>query len=649
VGYLVAILLTAAISGSIVCWFTRRRFRSRQIAGFHELLAAVRGERSAPAEIAEDWKSGSGVGIELAEMQRRFTLARRFERAVERPGFEELWADLQGRMALGDDPELLRLRLRVLDEIADAVMITDPRGVIQWTNAAFTQITGFEAGEVAGRTPRLLRSGLHTTAFYRRLWARIRGGRVWRGEVYNRRKDGRVYAEEMSVTPLLSAPGEISHFVAVKRNVSARKRWEGQIRRLALHDPLTNLPNRRLLDENLSRVIARAQRGHPSALVLIDLDDFKRINDTLGHPAGDQLLITLSRVLRRALRPSDLLVRLGGDEFAVLLENTPLDDAGATAQRVLESVEGLRFTVQGHAYGVGASVGVAAVEGSLPPSEVYRLADAALYAAKARGKHQVVMYHDLQDGESALTELTRRAEWLRTALRREQLELHLQPVYRLDTGRSNQYEALTRLLEEDGSLCMPGTFLPIAEQCGLMPAIDRWMIRNVIARAESHPHLRFSVNIAGQSLADEELLAFVESQLGKRPDLASRLLFEVPEAAAVGDLEGIQEGMTRLQRLGCRVVLDDFGTGFSSFLHLRQVPADCVKIDGSFVRNLEHNPEGRAIVQAVTLVAHALGKQVMAEWVESEAAADILSGYGVELGQGHLWGHARSEECLLAA
>jgi diguanylate cyclase (GGDEF)-like protein/PAS domain S-box-containing protein len=285
----------------------------------------------------------------------------------------------------------IQLQSMALDALRHSVVITTPDGAIEWVNPAFTALTGFARQEAVGKTPRIQKSGRHDPSFYRDLWTTILAGRTWEGEITNRREDGSIYVEDQTITPVRDEAGEIAHFVAIKRDVTERKRLEDAIVHLARHDPLTDLPNRRVVEEDLGRLLARAERGLPSALLLIDLDNFKEVNDRVGHAAGDEVLRDFARLFLDAVRPGDLVGRIGGDEFVVLLEGAGTEEARAVGERIRERAASLRLPDGYDGPRLGASVGVALVGGHHRPADVVATADAALYDAKAGGKGRVVV------------------------------------------------------------------------------------------------------------------------------------------------------------------------------------------------------------------------------------------------------------------
>jgi len=335
--------------------------------------------------------------------------------------------------------EEIQLKTIALESAANAVVVTDTRGVILWVNQAFTSLTGYTREETVGATPRILKSGNHTSAFYRQLWDTLMDGRVWSGEMYNRRKDGTLYIEEQTITPVRATDGSLSRFVAIKQDITARKRQEEQVRFLAMHDPLTELPNRRALDAKIERVCWSAARGRSGAILILDLDNFKPVNDTVGHMAGDQVLAELASLLRDTLRPGDFLARLGGDEFAVLLEDTPIDGALNVAQRMRAAVGAHRFHVQHLTFECSVSIGVAPIDADTDGSTAMIRADSALYAAKQTGKDRVVTFPFGGELGASLAESNRWAMRIKSALRDGRFVLHYQPVVRLGNGEAEHY------------------------------------------------------------------------------------------------------------------------------------------------------------------------------------------------------------------
>ena len=537
--------------------------------------------------------------------------------------------------------EQLALQRVALESAANAILISDARGVILWVNPAFTALTGYTLEEIVGQTPRLLKSGNHNEAFYRRMWTTLAAGNVWQGELYNRRKDGSLYLEEQTITPVRGADGGITHFVAIKLDITARKRQEERIHYLAMHDALTGLANRRLLSENLTRVVHQARRGRRGALMLIDIDNFKLVNDTLGHAAGDQLLKEFAQQITLAVRGGDLVARMGGDEFAVLLEGVELDDAIQTAHRFHAELEAYRFSFGDHVLDIDASVGVAPIDGSLDAEVVTVHADSALYSAKELGKNRVVPYDPGSDWSSRLVEAGHWAARIREALRGEGFELCYQPVVNLATGEAGHYEALLRLRDGDGPLITADRFLRAAERFGLMPQIDRWVIERVTEMLGSTPDIAVFVNLAAASLSDESLLDLIAERLHRFAIAPGRLAFEITETTAITDMAKAQNWIRRVKDLGCLFALDDFGIGFSSLAYLRGLSVDYVKIDRSFVCDVHTDQTSRALVQAVSAVALTLGKEVIAEGVECQEHANVLREIGIDHGQGFFWGEPR--------
>lgn len=535
------------------------------------------------------------------------------------------------------DQEQIALQRVALESAANAVLVSDQTGRILWVNPAFVRLTGYSAEEAIGQTPALLKSGNHSAAFYRQMWETLAGGMTWTGELWNRRKDGSLYLEEQTITPVRGADGSITHFVAIKQDVTARRRQEEQIRYLAMHDPLTDLPNRRALDGAMERIVWDARRGTPSALMILDVDNFKPVNDTLGHMGGDQLLAILAKMLRKTLRPTDFLARLGGDEFAVLLHETSVASARQVAERMRLSVAQTPFRFGDRLFDLTISIGIAPIDESTDASTAMVHADSAMYAAKDSGKDRIVTWPFGEEATHRI-EASRWASRIRTALREERFVLCYQPVVRIGNGEPEHHEALIRMVDENGLIVPPEEFITAAERFGLMPQIDRWVVDNVLRVLETSQTSRIFVNVSGASLGDADLLAFIERKIVESGIAPGRLAFEITESAAIRDLAVAQNWIRRLKDLGCLFAIDDFGVGFSSFSYLRALSADYVKIDRSFVSDVDTNPTNRALVQAVMTVAQTLGKEVIAEGVETEAHAAVLLELGIQLAQGYRWG-----------
>jgi diguanylate cyclase (GGDEF)-like protein len=439
--------------------------------------------------------------------------------------------------------------------------------------------------------------------------------------------------------------GRIAHFVAIKQDISDRKRQEEQIRFLALHDVLTALPNRRAFEATLARFTHDANTARNAAILVFDVDEFKLVNDSAGHPVGDELLIELTSLLQAQLRPGDFLARLGGDEFVVLLRNVGKNLAHDIAERLRRAVEAMWFEHDGIVYTITISIGIAMLAEGDDPKDLVAHADMAMYSAKEHGKNRVASY-PLAKGE-VVHEVTRWLAKVRSSLRDGSFILTFQPIVQLGNGETLHFEALIRMRAEDGSIIPPDNFLPSAERYGLMPQIDRWVFDEVVRILESEASLRIFMNLSARSLNDEPLLQHIEERLRISSIEPGRLSFEITETAAVADLASARNWIRRLKDLGCLIALDDFGAGFSSFGYLQALAVDYIKIDRTFVHDLDTNATNRALVQAVNTVARTLGKEVIAEGVECEAHADALRAIGIEHGQGFHWGIPEELEATL--
>ncbi|MFZ5642434.1 MAG: bifunctional diguanylate cyclase/phosphodiesterase [Bacillota bacterium] len=531
--------------------------------------------------------------------------------------------------------EQLRLHAAALQSAANAVVITDLEGRITWVNPAFSGLTGYRADDVIGKKMSFLKSGIQEAGFYRELWKTIFDGRVWHGEMQNRHKNGNLYIEEQTITPVRDEDGRITHFVAIKQDVTKRKQQEQQLSYLATHDPLTNLPNRRVLEDSLRRAVAKAGRGNQSCLLFMDLDNFKIVNDTLGHTAGDQVLYNLTHLIQSLLRTGDLLARFGGDEFAVLLEGVGIDKALSIAERMRREVEEHRFVVGDQNFHLTLSIGLVVVDGEYEQEAVLSQADTAMYLAKDHGRNRVIVYRH-EDGVMAkLTEVNKWTSRIKAALADDRFVLYFQPLVRVSNDSVDHYEALIRMIGEDGAIIPPGAFIPVAERYGLMPQLDRWVFKQVINKLQKNPGIKVFMNLSGSSLAEETFSTFVEEQVKQSGIDPGCLGFEITETAVVQDLVAAEKWVRRIKALGCRFALDDFGAGFNSFIYLHSLPVDQIKIDGYYIRTLESDPTRCALVQAMHALARTLGMETVAEFVENEEILKIIKNIGITYGQGY--------------
>ena len=456
----------------------------------------------------------------------------------------------------------------------------------------------------------------------------------------------------LSAAPLHGEDGEVSGAVVVVHDVSETQQLMEHISHQARHDPLTGLLNRRGFEARLEATIRDTTwEGGRKALCYLDLDQFKMINDSCGHVAGDQLLQNLVPVLRGVLGDRDLLARLGGDEFGVLADVADEAQAQAMAQRLLDAVKGFRFRWGQHLFEPGASIGVVMIDATtVSAEELFRQADLACYAAKDLGRGRWHLYQP-DDAELARrSEELQRAAGISRALEEDRLRLHLQPIVDISGGGHGgieHFEVLVRMLDEHGREVPPGVFIPAAERYNLMPSIDRWVVANALALlaaltgTDEHADCHFSVNLSGNSINDPELPGFIIAQLERHRVDPSRICFEITETAVISQLSAAIALIERLRDMGCSFALDDFGSGLSSFGYLKALPVDYLKIDGSFVRDMLNDPIDRAMVEAINRLGHIMGKKTIAEFVESEALVGALQALGVDQAQGYALGRPK--------
>ena len=545
--------------------------------------------------------------------------------------------------ALNTSQRNLHLAERVIETSLEGIVITDAEARIVSVNPAFTRLTGYSAAEVLGRNPSLLNSGRQDKAFYEEMWQRLKTEGQWQGEIWNRRKSGELYPELLTITAITDRNGRLTNYAAVFSDISELKANEAHIRHLAYYDPLTGLPNRRLLDDRLQMAIAHAQRARGRGAVLfIDLDRFKRINDTLGHEVGDEVLAEVARRLCKCLREDDTVARMGGDEFiAILGDLADPDDAAHSAARIIDALR--RPIIAGeHELVITTSIGISIFpEDGRDPATLIKNADVAMYRAKDEGRDSFQLYQATMNARS-LEHLALETA-LHRAISRAELLLHFQPLVEVGSGQIIAAEALLRWQHPQLGVVAPADFIPLAEETGLIVPIGEWVLRQACEqhrawRASGHGRLRMMVNLSARQLRDEGFVDMVSRVLADTAMPAGQLTLELTESMLMEGSGCTVEVLERLRTLGVRLAIDDFGTGYSSLAYLKRFPIDELKIDRLFTRDIQRNSGDAAIAEAIVKLGHSLGLRVVAEGVESAAQFAILSAHGCDFAQGYHFG-----------
>ncbi len=536
--------------------------------------------------------------------------------------------------------EKLRETATVFEVSSDAILITDTQGVIRRVNPAFTEMTGYTAAEAVNSTPRLLKSGRHGADFFESFWASLQQNGHWEGEVFNRNKDGSVYPRWEIVSALKEDDGKVAGYLAQYSDVARRKLTEDEIRYRANYDVLTGLPNRNLLVERLERAILEAERAVGQVAVLfVDLDNFKLVNDTQGHLAGDSLLQEAAAILRSCVRAMDTVARQGGDEFVVVLPgiDTRAHAADVAGKIVDRFREGLHL--DGQPTHVTASVGVAVYpDDGGDVFTLFRNADLAMYRAKERGRNGLQFYEPVM---TYMAVYRRAFEMdLRQALARNELFMHYQPILDMRTNDLVGVEALMRWRHPQRGLVAPDQFIPMAEETGLITEMGAWALSTVCEQLAAWRaqglNLHAAVNLSGRQIPGGVGPDYLAALVARHGLKASDLLLEITEGVLLENVEKAQAWVDAVRALGFRVALDDFGTGYSSLTYLKRLNLDVVKIDKSFVRDMDANSSDHALVQTIVSLAHQLGLQVVAEGVENRRQFDLLKFMGCASAQGFL-------------
>ncbi len=553
-------------------------------------------------------------------------------------------------------------RYRDLVETAhDLVWRMDNRCRWTYLNTAVTHIYGYEACDMLFK---------HYSQF-QAPESRLRDEKAWQSllegkellgyETVHLDSNNKKHHLSFNARPTLNDDGSIAYITGTARDITAQKAYETELTYQAQHDSLTGLFNRNYFQQELERLVTRVARSAAECAVFyLDLDQFKYVNDTLGHAAGDRLLIDTTNLLRSNIREGDLLSRFGGDEFTILLYNINPVEVAAVAENLRLLFENYQFIDSGKAFNVTISIGATCITNkSVSADDVLSQADLACNLAKSQGRNCVHIYDEKENEKDGLTEDMGWASRVRDAYENDRFSLVFQPIFSIADHQVHDYEVLLRMRRDNGDAILPGGFMPAAERFGLVHNVDRWAVsRAMIHLADiekdpqfittntGHRDIHFAINLSGMAFEDRELLPMIRSLLNETKLDPSRLTFEITETAAIANLRAASKFIGKLKDLGCQFALDDFGSGFCSFSYLKQLPVDKLKIDGSFVQGLANTPVDQAMVQSMNQIAHALGKQTIAEFVENKETLNLLREYGVDYAQGNFLGkpqaHVRS-------
>lgn len=554
-------------------------------------------------------------------------------------------------------------------ESQESFMVTDAQGLILRVNNGFTALTGYTANEVIGKNPRLLSSGRHSKEFYIEMWDSLKEQRFWQGEIWNRKKNGYIFPEWLCITAIANSAGEIVNYVATSNDISQRKSDEERIRQLAFYDELTKLPNRALLFQRLNLALNTSQRYRKyGALIFLDLDHFKILNDTLGHTLGDQLLLEVSKRLLSCVRNIDTVARLGGDEFIIILEHLGSDELPAAIQvnKVAEKIRSSiaecyllnidisdSETVSTIEYHTSCSVGFVMFSGSdVGAEELLKYADLAMYHSKKMGRNHISSFEPTM--QKALMERTQlEADLRQSIVNGGEFELHYQAQVDCD-GKILGAEALLRWNHPVRGRVNPADFIPLAEETGMIVAVGTWVLEKGCetlaqwAKNTQTQHLKLAINVSSRQLSQDNFVNQVVESLaltGANPHL---LKLEITESMVVDNVQETITKMHELKELGISFSMDDFGTGYSSLSYLQKLPLDQLKIDQSFVRNLSFDGHDSAIVKTIINLGENLSLNIIAEGVETKMQCDYLSNFGCLIFQGYLFSRPLPEDEFMA-
>jgi diguanylate cyclase (GGDEF)-like protein/PAS domain S-box-containing protein len=542
--------------------------------------------------------------------------------------------------ALRESEEKVRLAAHVFTDTQEGIVITDPEARIVEVNASFSRITGYDREEVLGENPSILKSGHQDSAFYQEMWQTLQRDGNWSGEVWNRCKDGQVYAEHLAISAVYDDKGKVGHYVGVFADITPQKEHEKQLERIAHYDALTSVPNRLLLSERMEWAIAQTERDETSmAVCYLDLDGFKPINDQFGHEAGDHLLVEVSRRIKNCLRGNDTIARVGGDEFVLLLLGIKrVEECEQALRRLLDAIS-RPWPVGRQQVNLSASIGATLYPADDADADtLLRHADQAMYKAKEAGRNCYHMFDAEHDRQvKAHKEQQQR---MRMALETGEFELHYQPKVNITNGSVLGVEALIRWRHPDDGLLLPASFLSYIQNSDLEVALGEWVLDSALSQLEvwqeQGAELSVSINIGAEHLLQDNFAERLEAILQHHSTIdPSRIELEILESTALTDIHQASKTLIACRKLGVRFALDDFGTGYSSLTYFRRLPVETLKIDQSFVLGMLDDPDDMGIVESVVQLTHAFNRTVVAEGAETHEHCVMLSRMRCQAAQGY--------------
>ncbi|OGT19357.1 MAG: hypothetical protein A2V90_08780 [Gammaproteobacteria bacterium RBG_16_57_12] len=551
---------------------------------------------------------------------------------------EQIAGELQRRQS---EIEMQKLS-SALKQTADVVTITDRNGVIEYVNPTFETLTGYRHDEVVGKSAGILKSGKHDNRFYKNLWETIQGGGSYQGIIINRKKNGDLYYEEKTITPVKDRNGIIINYISTGKDITGRVEDQKRLLHLAYHDTLTELPNRMLLMDRLEHsLIRRTKSKLPMAIMFLDLDRFKNINDTLGHNVGDMLLQNVTKRLMACIREEDTIARLGGDEFAILLENiASVEDIVQVSKKILQALDE-PFVFHGQELYISGSIGISIhPEDGNDASTLLMNADTAMYRAKALGRNNYQFYSP--DMSAMALDRLKLESSLRRAIERQEFLLHYQPQVEMATGKIIGAEALLRWQHPERGMVAPMEFIPLLEETGLIGPVGEWVLRTACHQArhwyvDGFKSLRISANLSGRQFQDPKLVKIISDILEECALDSSLLELEITESVLMQGDKTSMNNLHTLKQMGLHLAIDDFGTGYSSLSYLKRFPITTLKIDREFIRDISTDEDDAAIVKTIVAMSHNLKMRVIAEGVETEQQYSFLKTCGCTNIQGNLF------------